>query len=133
MPRDDRAVAQAPVVLQAHEADAALAGELGGFRKRELTFRFDQSRFEETLHGRGVAAACGLPAGFRRAERFHVKIEDAALGEAGGEHVLGKAGAARIGDFAHVHQHFHLGGFERGDEVADADTLVADGPDAAQL
>ena len=53
------------------------------------------------------AAARGLPAFLRRAQCLQVDIADAALIEAGGKLVLGKAATARRGDRAHVHQELH--------------------------
>jgi hypothetical protein len=44
---DDRAMAVAPIMLQAHDADAALLGEVRCFGQSELAFGLDALRFEE--------------------------------------------------------------------------------------
>jgi hypothetical protein len=129
---DNIAVAEAPVMLKAHQADTPFAGKRRGFRQRKLAFRLDQPRFVDTAHGFGVATSRRFAAGFRRAERFHVNVADALFSEAGGEQMFGKAGAPRIGDLAHIHQCLHFRGFQCRDEIWDTDALVADGPDPAQ-
>jgi hypothetical protein len=125
---DDIAVADPPVMLKAHEADALLARERRRFRQRELALRLDQSRFEDSTHRLGIAATRGFAASFRRAERLHVNVADAGVSEARGKHVLGKAGASRIGDLAHVDQCFHFRGFQHRDEIRNTDAFVADRP-----
>ena len=131
MLRDDAAMADAPIVLKAHQANTALAGERRSLREGELAFRLDQVRFVDSAHGFGVAATRRFAPEFRGAERLHVNVADAGLGEAGRKHMLGKAGAARIGDFAHIHQRFHFRGFQRCHEIWNTDAFIADGPDAA--
>lgn len=133
MLRDDVAMADAPIVLKTHQANAALAGERRCLRQRELTFRFDQARLVDAAHGFGVATARRLASQFRRAERLYVNVADAGFSKAGGEHMFGKARAARVGDLAHVHQRFHFRGAQRCDEVGDADALVTDGPKTCQV
>ena len=85
MLRHDSAVTFAPIVLQAHDADARLCSELCRFRERHLALRLNQLGFEDTPHGFAVAFARGFAAGFRRAERFHVRVSDADFIERRGE------------------------------------------------
>ena len=61
-----------------------------------------------------------------------MQIADAGLIQTCRERFLGKAGAARIGDFAHIHECFDLGLLERRDEVRHADAFITDGPDRFQ-
>jgi hypothetical protein len=83
------------------------------------------------MHRLGIAATRGFAAGLRRPERLHMNVADTGVSEAGSQYLLGKAGAARIGDLAHIDQGFHLRGFKRCDKIWSTDAFVADGPDAA--
>ncbi len=128
---DDIAVADAPIVFKAHEADAAFACKLSGFPKRELAFRLGDLGLENAMHGLDVAAPCRFATELRRAERLHMNIADAGVGKACCKHVLGEAGASRKRNVANVHQRLYFGASEGGDEIPDANALVADRPDAA--
>ncbi len=124
-------MADAPIVLKAHEADATFAGELRGFCQRKLTLRLGKASFENPAHRLRVAAPCGLPPSLRRAERLHMNVTDVCLGQAGGKHMLGEASPARIGDLAHIHERPDFRRLQRRHKIRNADAFVADGPDAA--
>jgi hypothetical protein len=128
---DNVAVADTPIVLKTHETNAAFARERRGLGQRELALRFDQVRLIDAAHGLGVAATRGFASEFRCAQRLHVNVADAGFRQACGEHVLGEARTAGIGDLAHVHERFHFRGFQRLNEIRNTDAFVADGPDAA--
>ena len=128
---DDVAVADAPIVFEAHQADAAFACELSRFRKRKLAFRFGEAPLENAMHRLGVTTTRGFAAKFWSAERLYVNVADAGVGQARRENVLGETGAAREWDVAHVHQRLHFRRFQRNDEIRNTDAFIADGPDAA--
>jgi len=94
MLRHDVAVADAPIVLEAHQADAALARQPRRFGEGQLALRLSESRFENAMHGLGVAAARGFAAKLRRAQRFHVNVANTGVGQACREDVLRETGAA---------------------------------------
>ena len=128
---NDAAVADAPIVLETHQADAVAVGKFRCLRERKLAFRFNETSFIDADHGFGVATSRRFAPELRRAQRLHVDVADADLSEASGEHMLGKSGAARIGDLAHIDKCPNLCGLQRSDKIRNTNALVADGPDAA--
>jgi hypothetical protein len=131
MLRDDVAMTHAPIVFQTHKAYTRLAGQFRCLREGKLALRLSQSCFEDALHGFRIAAARRLASGLRRAQSLHVHVGDACSIQACSEHGFGKAGAARIGDGAHIHHRLHFCSLQSCDEIRNTGALIADGPDAA--
>src|SRR5882762_10837273 len=74
-----------------------------------------------------LAAARGVAAVLRRAQPAQMQVRNAALVEPGGELVLGKAGPARGGDGAHVHQQLHSRALEFVEHSLGGGLFIADG------
>lgn len=119
------------IVLEAQQADALAASQLGRIRQLGLRAVSFHVRTEDHLHSFRMAGAHSVPSRLRRAQCLQVDIPDALLIQCRRELALGKSGLARLRHGPDVDQQPDLCLSQRAQHVRDGAALIADGEQLA--
>lgn len=121
---DAQAVAPPRVGFEAQQASGPAPGEVGGGGQLGLGLGRRELLVDDAPKRGHVVALVGEAALFGRAERAQVHVTDARVGQFGVERRLGKAGASRQGQLAHVEERRDAPRAQRLDDRADVRVLV---------